>query len=350
MTERGYEMHLVTFSRFSLPDFITRTRGSGIHIHYARSPTFVVNPFILWRAVKRIKPDVIHSGSLQTDGFCAALVNYHPILSMPWGSDVILFPRQLLLFKWIAQFTLSRADMITCDCEHVKKEILRLVDFPEDRIVVFPWGIDLTRFNPLANDGGIREKLGWEDNLVVIHDRQFKRVYGIPILIEAIPEVVKEIPNARFLFCGTGPLERKIRTQVERRRLSSYVNFAGYVRNEELPKYLNTADMYVTSSFSDGTSVSLLEAMACGLPTLVTDLEANLEWIVDGENGLVVPPGNSKILAQRMIELLKNEELRKKFGERNITITRKRANWEKNVSILEDIYKKLVDERTHAHA
>lgn len=335
-------MHLVCFSKYSLPASFGK---KGIHIHYTRSTTYVTSPLRLRRIVNRIKPDVVHSGFLQKDGFCAALVNYRPILSMPWGTDVIIYPKRSLFLRWITKFTLSRADMITCDCELVKKEILRLVEFPEDRIVVFPWGVDLKKFNPGAKDGEIREKLGWEDNLVVIHDRRFSKVYGVIHLIEAIPEVVKEIPNARFLFCGTGPLEKEMKKQIRRHRLSSYVHFTGFAKNEELPRYLNSADMYVSCSFSDGTSISLLEAMACGLPVVVTDLPGNLEWVMDGENGLVVPPGNSKKLAQRIVELLKNKELRKKFGERNVAIAKKRADWEKNVGTLENIYEKLVDER-----
>jgi len=335
-------MHLVSFYKGDLPDSIEKM---GIHIHHTKSPTNWLSPFLAraQRIARRIKPDVVHGGFLQTDGFCAAIVNYHPLLSMPWGSDVFVYSKKFYL-NWITKFTLSRADMITCDCEQVKKEILRLVDFPEKRIVVFPWGIDLTKFNPLHKDGGIREKLGWEDNLVVIHDRQFKEVYGIKYFVEAIPEVVKAIPNARFLFCGTGPLEEKMKKETVERGVSSYVHFAGSVENEKLPKYLNSADVYASSSLSDGTSVSLLEAMACGLPAVVTDLPAILEWIVDGENGLLVPARESKMLAQKIVELLENDEMRRKFGERNIAIVEKRADWQKNVSILEGIYRKLVDE------
>ncbi len=263
---------------------------------------------------------------------------------MPWGTDVLIYPKKSMVLNWMAKFTLSKADMVTCDCRKVKKEILRLIDFPRDRIVVFPWGIDLKKFNPRTTTGRIREELGWEDNLVVIHDRQFKEVYGVEYLVHAIPEVVEKIPKARFLFCGTGPLEKLMKEKTTRRGLSSYVHFAGSVRNEELPKYLNSADIYVSCSLSDGTSVCLLEAMACGLPVVVTDLPANLEWIRDEENGSVVPTGDSEILAQRIVNLLENEDLRKKFGERNIAIARKRADWEKNVSILEEIYRKLVDE------
>jgi len=336
-------MHLVSFSARSLLPALTEK--TGVHVHYVKSPSYMVppNPLLFGKIVRRIQPDVVHSGFVQTYGLCAAIANYRPILLMPWGTDILIWSRKAFLWNWVTKFTLSRADMITCDCELVKGEILRLVDFPEDRIVVFPWGIDLTKFNPRTRDDGIREKLGWKDNFVVIHDRQFKEVYGVNYLIEAIPRVVKEIPSARFLFCGTGPLEDKMKREVDERELASYVYFAGLVTNEELPMYLNCADVYVSCSLSDGTSVCLLEAMACGLPAVVSNLQANLEWIVEGENGLLTPPRNPEILAQRIIELVKNEELRKKFSERNIAIAEKRADWRKNVSILEGIYAKLVD-------
>jgi glycosyltransferase involved in cell wall biosynthesis len=317
---------------------------SKVYVHHTKCPIEWLNPLVppmLNRIIHKVKPDVIHSGFLQSYGFYAALVNHHPLLSMPWGSDVLVYPKSPL-YGWITRFTLSRADMITCDCRRMKSEILRLVDFPEVRIVVFPWGIDLAKFNPLKIDPEIREQLGWEDNLVVIHDRMFEKIYGPEYLVDAIPGIVKEIPEARFLFCGTGPLERKMKKEIARLGLSSYVHFAEFVKNEDLSKYLNSADLYVSCSLSDGSSISLLEAMGCGLPVIVTDLPANSEWITDGRNGLVVPLRNSQVLAQKIVELLKDTARREQFGLRNLEIAREKIDWERNLGILEKIYEHLV--------
>jgi glycosyltransferase involved in cell wall biosynthesis len=341
-------VHLVSFYPGNLPASLEE---NGIVIHQFRLPnkkpllfaSFIISPFVFKRIVNQIKPDLVHSGYLQNYGFYAAFANYRPILSMPWGSDILVDPKRSRVLKEIARFTLSRSDMITCDAELVKKEILNLVDFPEEKIIVFPWGIDLSVFNPCVGDGGIRKKLGWEDKFVVIHDRTFSKIYGVRYLIEAIPRVIKEVPNARFLLCGTGPLEGEFKEAVRNCNLSPYVYFAGHVANKELPKYLKSADIYVSCSLSDGASVSLLEAMACGLPVVVSDVPAILEWVSNGKNGFIVPGRDPAALARKIIELSKDSSLRRQFSRENLDIARKRADWERNLDILEDVYRSMAN-------
>jgi glycosyltransferase involved in cell wall biosynthesis len=107
--------------------------------------------------------------------------------------------------------------------------------------------------------------------------------------------------------------------------------------------YLNAADIYISTSLSDGTSCSLLEAMACRLPVVVTDLPAIREWVKDDVNGYLVPSENSAALAERIVTLLGNEPLRDQMGTRNLVIAQERADWERNFSILEEIYRGLVN-------
>ena len=89
--------------------------------------------------------------------------------------------------------------------------------------------------------------------------------------------------------------------------------------------------------------MSLLEAMACGLPVVVTDVDANQEWIIDGVNGFIVPKRDSQKISEKVIELLGSEELRKRFGAENIRIAQKRSNWDRNFEKVEGIYQKLID-------
>ena len=99
--------------------------------------------------------------------------------------------------------------------------------------------------------------------------------------------------------------------------------------------------IYVSSSLSDGTSVCLLEAMAVGLPVVVTDVDAILEWVTDGENGLVVPKKNPAALAVAICTLLEDDNLRKTFGKRNYKIARERASWDDNAKVFESMFQSL---------
>ena len=135
----------------------------------------------------------------------------------------------------------------------------------------------------------------------------------------------------------------QIESQVRNLGIEQYVRFLGTVPNEELPAYLNAADLYVSTSDSDGTSTSLLEAFACGLPAVVTDVPANLEWVQDGVNGGVTPRRNVASTANSIVKTLNDTKGRQNMGQRNLKLARKRANWDHNFERLEEIYEALIE-------
>jgi glycosyltransferase involved in cell wall biosynthesis len=110
---------------------------------------------------------------------------------------------------------------------------------------------------------------------------------------------------------------------------------------EAIAAELKSADLYVSTSRSDSTSVSLLEAMACGVPPVVTDIEANREWITDGENGLLFPVGDSKTLAEAVIRMLTDETLAAGAREINLRLIREKALWKDNMQKIETEFTRL---------
>jgi glycosyltransferase involved in cell wall biosynthesis len=295
------------------------------------------------RLLKKFKPDILHAGFVQSAGLMAAVSGYHPFLLMPWGSDILLNPYRNKIFKMLTKYVLSRADFITCDAEEVKRRIIELANYPAEKIIVFPWGIDLKLFRPCVElRKAIRQELGWEDKKILIMTRSFKDVYGIEYFLKALPKVFEEVPEARALVIGSGPLELQLKALAQELNLADRIRFLGEIPNHELPKYLNASDLYVSSSLSDGTSLSLLEAFACALPVVVTDVPAILEWVQDGINGLVVPRQSSEELAKAIITLLKDEKYAHEMGEKNLALARKRADWDQNFAKLEELYQRIV--------
>jgi glycosyltransferase involved in cell wall biosynthesis len=335
--EEEFDVHLLSFYGKKLPDI------NGLTIHQISIPTpemaFPIASALTPLLIRKIKPDIVHGNYLLTYGFYAALAHYHPLLQMAWGSDVLIAPKNRV-YRPIVKYSLKHADLVTVDCEMGKKAIVKL-RYPAENILVFPWGIDIKKFNPHVDGRDIRDYLDWQDNLVVVCTRQHKPVYGLEYLINAISVVIKKEPTARFLLIGSGPLTDDLKKKVKVLKIENYVKFTGMVPNEDLPKYLAASDLYVSSSLSDGTSVCLLEAMAVGLPVVVTDVDAILEWVTEGKNGLVVPKKNPAALAKAICALLEDDNLRKKFGETNYKIAKKRASWDDNVKVLEGMYQSL---------
>ncbi len=352
MIEQGYEIYLISYSKDKIPKDIP---GLKKVIHKPLVPSFL--PFSIYfnyfpfgflhlkYSIWKYKPDILHAGWVQHYGFISALSGFHPYVIIPWGSDILIEPHKSILHRLLTKYSLNRADMISCDAEFVKDEIVRLSGYPEEKIVVFPQGIDQKKFNINVDGREIREKLGWMDKKILIMARTFKPVYGIEFFLQAMTEVIKKIPDVRVLMCGDGPLRDKFNEFVAKNSLSEYIHFPGNVKNDDLPKYYNAADIYVSSSLSDGTSLALLESMACGLPSVVTDVPAILEWVKDGENGFIVPRKNSKVLAEKLIELLNDDDMRKEFGRKNLMIAKERANWDDNFMKLVYIYDKLCPQK-----
>ncbi|RLG01393.1 hypothetical protein DRN58_01845 [Thermococci archaeon] len=318
---------------------MARTRKIDVCTIRVGLKTGILDLLRLKRELKQEKPDVIHGGWLSSSSFISALTQFHPFIIKVGGSDILLHSEKPF-YKQLIKYSLKSADHIISTSEFVKKKIIRLIGTSGKNITVFPWGIDLERFNKTRTESTLKEV--WQGKKIIILTRNFEKIYGIEYLLYAIPEIISEIPETRVLLCGKGSLESKFKNIVKKEKLERYVHFIGNVPNEQLPYYLNIAHVYVSPSLSDGTSVSLLEAMACELPCVVTNNPVIEEWIEDGVNGYVVSKRNSKELANKIITLLEDGEKRKIFGKRNRKIVEKRADWNKNFEKLLDIYEKCI--------
>jgi glycosyltransferase involved in cell wall biosynthesis len=347
LVERGYQTSLVTYYPGSLPSRITDVPGLRI-VHQRpkrllrfQSALFGFKRASLQRVLQVLKPDVLHSGYVWKDGFLGARTGFHPHLVMPWGSDILVEPERFLVLRWIVQYVLRRADMITCDCEVVADRIVALSGIPRDRIVVFPWGVDHAVFNPDAVPASVRSDRGWVDQTVLIMNRNFEPIYNVTGFIGALGLVLKQRPDVRVLLGGSGSEEQRLREMVRDLGLEDVIHFLGQVPPARMAQYLVASDVYVSNSFSDGSSLSLLEAMSCGLPVVVSDVPANLEWVTPGENGFVVPRGDDEGLAAKLLEALGDAERLRRMGARNLEIARARADWNRNFALLEEIHQKL---------
>jgi len=137
----------------------------------------------LWQVLQRIKPDIVHAGTIQSCGFLAALTGFRPLLLMSWGSDILVDTDRNRLWRWITRFTLRCADMIICDCKAVSDKIKKLTDYPDDCIVTYPWGVDLEVFKPAPTRFALRQQIGWQDKQVIISTRSWERLYGIVLVM-----------------------------------------------------------------------------------------------------------------------------------------------------------------------
>lgn len=343
--QRGYSVSLVTDSRtWMAPSVLSISVRTLPILNKKIFPQRIVpNTLRLIKILKQVDPDIVHLHA-QHHYSPAIFLSGFPFILTSWGTEVLKLPNTNPIRMYLAKVTASKASMVTVDAKCLK-EIWTRIGIPENKIEVIPFGVNTERFNPNVDGCAVRKKLHLgEENVVVMSARPFYEEghYNISCLIRAIPLVLAKQRNVKFVIKGSGPLENLLKNLVERLNVSNNVRFVGIVPRNEVPQYVSSADIYVSTCLVDSTSVSLLEAMACGLAPIVTDIPGNREWIKDGINGFLFPPRDSKTLAEKLIQLVEDKSLRESFGIKCFQIVKERAEWKECVSKMETIYKSLL--------
>lgn len=295
----------------------------------------------LRKIIKEINPDLIHAGPIQTCSFLVALVGFDRLITMSWGSDILVDSEKNFFLKWVTRFTLSRTSGFIGDCLAVKQKAIEF-GFPKDKITIFPWGIDLETFKPGRNDQ-FRQKLNWEDNFVILSLRSWEAIYGVDILIRAFIQAHNIEPNLRLILLGRGSQEKIIHELISKSGISEFVYLGGVIDQNNLPNYYHASDLYISASYSDGSSVSLMEALACGLPVLVSDIEGNKEWIIDQDNGWLFQAGVAENLAMKILEIYRQKDHLYSVKTKARNTAEKKANWNTNVQLLLNTYQMVLN-------
>jgi glycosyltransferase involved in cell wall biosynthesis len=337
-SKRGHEVHLIS----DKPEDI-----EGVKVHRlnerAGALAFFLKIFQTRKIIKRIRPDLVHGHYLTSYGAWAASSDCHPSIVTAWGSDVLI-DTKIKTKRRAVKYALRNADIITCAGEYMKQAIISL-GAEEGKIIFNYFGIDTQAFDPALRSEGLRNELGVSDSPLIISTRRLEPIYDVGTLIRAVPSVIQTNPNARFVIVGDGSERGKLMSLADSLKISVNVTFVGWIQKEKLPGYLASANIYVNTSLSDsGLAVSTREAMACGLPVITTDLEANRGWgLEDGKSGYLVPIKDPKALAARINLLLRDKEIRMKFGEINRDIAAARYDFNEDMGNMENLYKEHIN-------
>ena len=296
--------------------------------------------FVTLYAVLRNRCDLIHVHWAIPTGLIGVWVGRllkRPIVATIHGSDFRMATERFSFVTKIFLYVCQRANQIMCVSELQKNEIERIGVKPH-KISTIPMGIDETF---LEAGRKRREKSNGKFHKV-LSNRNLLPLYNISLLIRAIPKVIQEQPDTKFFIAGDGSDRQDLEKEANSLNLGSSVQFLGRLPHEKMAELLSRADIYVSTSLFDGTSVSLLEAMGSGAFPIVTDISANREWIVDGENGFLVPVDQAEVLANRIVNAIRDRDLLEKSRAENLLIAEQKAFWPTNIRRLEGIYSSLL--------
>ena len=328
LLRRGYQVTVVTAGGGSMPrlrDWID-PEGVPVRLYAARWTGAAKNiVFALRVAVmmlfERRNYQLVYflmQGLHVAGGLPVARLLGKRIVMKIGGSGVITeMTRSLtgrLELRWLRQW----AYRLMILNEGMREEALR-ARFDPDQLLWMPNPVNTDEFVPSSTEGRarIRKELGIPPGaVVVVYTGRLAAVKALPSLVDAFGQVARQIPEAMLVLVGDGPLRASLAEQAGRLGLTGEnLRFTGHVEPAKVPEWLRLADVFTLVSYSEGLACALLEAMATGLPSVVSDIAANRQLIDSGQHGFRAPAGDAEAIAAAIIKLLENAPLRAAMGQ-----------------------------------
>jgi glycosyltransferase involved in cell wall biosynthesis len=343
LLERGHDVFVLSDRDTALLDADERLETRDVRdldivmrIPLLRRPRF--GPAIRTFA-GRFAPDVVHAHYLLPYGYWAARARVHPLVVSPWGTDVLVHGRERPAGRERARAALRAADLVIVNSDALESASLEL-GAPQARTRRVLWHLDLAPFGPERANTGVRARLGWPDDaLVLLSLRRFREDMNLDVLVRAFARLSAEEPAARLILAGAaGPERPRIQELASQLALGPAIAFVAAAEGE-LPGLVAAADLAVSLARSDSAPPSLLEAMASGLPVVCAEAASIGEWVGAGEGAEIVPQRDVEATAAAILRLLRDPDLRRRYGERNRHVVSERV--EPPGPALESLYREL---------
>lgn len=338
--EQGDTVLLISFSPQQLPgvemEFVgvePFDRLKNKHLFFTRVPR-------IRHILRRFQPDIVYAIYLSSNGLSAALAWGGCKAVSAVGSDVLEHSGRVglrrRLREAVIRFVCRRNDVINTVSADLEAELIRL-GVPASKMLRLPFGVDLQVFHP---DPGQQRRRAHR----IICTRRHEPIYDIPTVLHGLQHLKKTHRFHCIFTSGGCLLEAHMRLAVEL-GLGDETTFTGSLPHGELPGRLREAQVYVSASLGDGTSVSLLEAMASGLLPVASAIPANKPWINHGINGLLFRPSSAEELARCLARAMDDKALRERAFTENRERVCQEADAHANMKKLRARFERIVTAR-----
>jgi glycosyltransferase involved in cell wall biosynthesis len=299
----------------------------------------------LSRLIKQLRPDVLHAHDPHGVAMAALALSMSTQLDKP---PLVAARRVDFHIKGnaLSRWKYRQVDCFICASEAIRK-MLVADGVPASRAVTIHEGIDLAHVAaaPAAN---LHAELWLPHHAPIVGNIAALVPHkGQRHLIEAAAIVLKRVPDARFVIAGEGELRQSLERQIKDHHLEKHVFLTGF--RPDVLSVLKAFDLFVMSSVTEGLGTSLLDAMACGKPIVATTAGGMPEVVKDGMTGILVPPRNHEAMADAIVRLLTNDQLRHEMGAAGQARARVYFSAERMVQDTYDLYRR-VTLRPHVEA
>ena len=368
LQKMGHDVHVVARDKQDSEKTI-----NGIHVHYVKGVGSSL--FRYWQfsrsASKIIKElnkqspfDIIHANLPLVPNFAIPKNSAKKIVCAvhsTWKGEAIATrldnPKELnpneksmLRFNFVLRIyekrLMKRSDALIAVSKYTVNELTELYGINENKIHVIYNGVDIQRFKPRPNKAELRQKFGLEEDkkIILFVGRLYHRK-GLETLLRAVPPIVKEYNNVRFVISGKGfkQKEKNLRKLAKELKIEEYVTFLGYVPDQKLPNLYAASDIFILPAIYENFPFAILEAQSTGLPVISTKVGGISELLSNNENGFLIEPRDQAQLTQRVLALLNDPQLAKEMGEHGRKLIEERFDWHFITTQVIALYQKLLE-------
>jgi glycosyltransferase involved in cell wall biosynthesis len=336
--KRGHDVFLIAYDRpnrdYGVPTFDI-SHGASSLSGFSKWK-YLLAGISIRKVLKEIKPDVLHGHYATSAGVISLISGFRPYALTIHGTD-LLGSTSSFLWKRILYVAFSKAAIVNPVSEELG-QIVGQMGISRDKILLATLGVDTEcfKFQPKTNIG---------EPVKLLCTRSLDRVYDPETIIKACSILKDRQIPFQMTFAAGGPTESEVKMLVDQKDLTKEINFMSGYDNKSLPQLLHDHDFYLSASLWDGTSISLLEAMSCGIFPIVSRITSNQAWLTDEQDCFMFKCGDAQGLAEKIVQVINCRSLITSAVEKNRHRIEMRADRNTNMLKLEEQYCKFSMER-----
>lgn len=341
LSERGIQVGLFSFNKSKYDWFKNkpniqllfeaekRPKGSGLY-----SKLFYISHLSrLKQKIDEFKPDIVHAHYASSYGLLGALSGFHPYVISAWGTDVMKFPQENFIKKTILKYNLGKADVI-CATSNTINDYVK--DIANRSTKVIPFGVDLNSFKEIGN-------LKKPGKFVIGTIKPLESIYNIDKVIRAFAIVKSSHNEAELMIVGDGSESNHLKQLVKQLKLDDSVIFTGRVKFSDTPNYFNQLNCLVNISEYESFGVSVVEAMACKVPVIVSNTGGLKEVVKSNEMGFLVEPGSIEQTVIAIEKMIMDKKHIETITNKAYDSVKERFDWNLNLSEQIAVYQNLLN-------
>lgn len=356
----GVEIHLFTMGEPGIPEY-EKVNGVNVHrvIPYSvSSPDFTTwvaqfNVALLERAIAVFSENdrfqIVHAHDWLVAYAARALKHAYriplvaTIHATEYGRNCGLHNDTQRHISDVEWWLCYEAWRVICCSHYMRGELKYVFQVPDDKVVVIPNGVDTENFVQ-KNNNISRNNYAAQDEKIVFYIGRLVREKGVHVLLDAVPIILAQVPNTKFVISGKGPYLNELQNQASRLGIAGKIYFTGYIDDYTRNSLYSWADVAVFPSLYEPFGIVALEAMAARTPVVISDTGGLSEIVTHNFDGLKAYPGNPRSLADMILRILLNPQLAQQLQQNAYLKVKRQFNWRDIAAGTLDTYRRVWDE------